>query len=91
MGLYRRPYEGNDAVPYIVTPWMKHGDILNCTEVLEMQGKAVPRMRWVRSVANIQQTAVSPKSHQIYEVSCGLRYLHDECIVHGDLHKVRYL
>ncbi len=91
MGLYTRPYEGNDAVPYIVTPWMKHGDILNCTEVLEMQGKAVPRMRWVRSVANIQQTAVSPKSHQIYEVSCGLRYLHDECIVHGDLHKVRYL
>ena len=74
---------------------MEKGSIRRHMEVLEAQGElsadtlVVHVHKWVCSLA---AAVVYPRDAesllQLYEASLGLEYLHDEGIVHGDLHGV---
>ncbi|TCD69559.1 hypothetical protein EIP91_007183 [Steccherinum ochraceum] len=58
----------------MVLPWMENGSIRNYISVLSSAGNLVGR-RYSESV-----------DEWLYQISQGLAYLHEEGIIHGDLH-----
>ena len=72
---------------HTVSNWMEYGTVTRCMDTLVQDGILVPRLRWV-SLTEASR-AIRSYSYQIHEVACGLQYLHEEGITHGDLHAVR--
>ena len=74
-------FQGNDNVPYLVSPWMERGDLSDYL----IRNPDVDRLPLVSALAYC-----GTNTHglgQIYDIASGLEYLHkmQPTIVHGDL------
>ncbi|KAF7799678.1 hypothetical protein EIP86_010918 [Pleurotus ostreatoroseus] len=64
-----------------------YNGVHNNTEKLFMVSSWMPNGELTKCIADLEMRKQPvPRLRWIHEVSSGLRYLHDECIVHGDLH-----
>lgn len=86
LGLYKQRRKEFE-VTFIVSPWMDNGNVSEYLSVKVAQGEPIPRIRWVRITACSYNNSTLILL-QIYEIACGLKYLHDERVVHGALHGV---
>lgn len=89
MGLYKQQRQRMELT-YIVSPWMEHGNIAHYMHNTEHERTKIPRIRWVSFRYQIQRRLNSSGPHQILDVASGLRYLHDECIIHGNLNEASF-